>query len=130
MISLCHININSVIKHKNELEARFSKYDIISVNETNLKSKRKFSLMGYNVFRNDRDESNGGGVLLAVKTNIKCREIINKTSNNNEVIAVEIETNRFGSILVSSIYVPPPRQVGFRCFSRTIQLQQQLHNSR
>lgn len=121
MISLCHININSVIKHKNELEARFSKYDIISVNETNLKRKRKFSLMGYNVFRNDRDESNGGGVLLAVKTNIKCREIINKTTNDNEVIAVEIETNRFGSILISSIYVPPRVKLDLDVF-------RELHN--
>ena len=75
MISLCHININSITKHKDELLARFSQYDIISVNETNLKSERKFSLMGYNIFRNDRVGKLGGGVLLAVKQHIKCREV-------------------------------------------------------
>src|SRR5690349_15647338 len=90
MISVCHININSITRHKDELLARFSKYDIISVNETNLKSERKFSLMGYNIFRNDRVGKPGGGVLLAVKQHIKCREILNKTSNKNEIIAIEV----------------------------------------
>jgi len=92
MINVCHININSITKHKNELLARFSKYDIISVNETNLKSERQFSLMGYNIFMNDRVGKDGGGVLLAVKHHIKCREILNKTSHMNELIAIAIET--------------------------------------
>jgi exonuclease III len=111
MISLCHININSITKHKDELLARFSNYDIISVNETNLKSERSFSLLGYNIFRNDRVGQMGGGVLLAVKKHIKCREILNKTTRKNEVIAVEIETKSFKSILISSIYVPPTADI-------------------
>lgn len=111
MISICHVNINSIIKHKDELLARFSKYDIISVNETNLKSERSFSLMGYNIFRNDRVGKAGGGVLLAVKQNIKCREILNGTTSANEVIAVEIETRTFKSIVISSIYLPPTTKI-------------------
>ena len=107
MISLCHININSIIKHKDELLARFSSYDVISVNETNLNSERSITMMGYNIFRNDRVGKSGGGVLLAVKQHIKCREVLNKTSRQNEAIAVEIETKTFKSILISSIYVPP-----------------------
>ncbi len=51
MFSLCHIDINSFTKYKDELVARFSKYGIISVNETNLKSERSFFLMDYNIFR-------------------------------------------------------------------------------
>ena len=116
MISLCHININSITRHKDELLARFSKYDIISVNETNLKSERSFSLVGYNVYRNDRVGKPGGGVLLAVKQHIKCREILNKTTNKNEVIAVEIETQTFQSILISSIYVPPKAKIDLNIF--------------
>jgi len=116
MISVCHINITSISKHKEELLARFSKYDIISVNETNLKSERQFSLMGYNVFRNDRVGKAGGGVLLAVKPHIKCREVLNKTTRNNEVIAVEIETQTFKSILISSIYVPPTAKIDLSIF--------------
>jgi len=111
MIKICHININTITKHKDELLARFSNYDIISVNETNLKRERPFSLMGYNIFRNDRVGKSGGGVLLAVKHHIKCREMLNKTTHNNEVIAVEIETQKFKSILLSSIYVPPTAKI-------------------
>ncbi len=116
MISLCHININSIKKHRDELLARFAKYDIISVNETNLKSEHKFSLAGYNIFRNDRDGKGGGGVLLAVKSNIKCRETLNKTLNQNEVIAVQVETKKFGPILVSSVYIPPTAKIDLNIF--------------
>jgi exonuclease III len=111
MIRICHININSITKHKNELLARFSKFDIISVNETNLKSERPFSLIGYNIFRNDRVGKFGGGVLLAVKQHIKCREILNKTTQKNEIITIQIETQPFKSILISSIYVPPTAKI-------------------
>ena len=116
MISICHVNITSIAKHKDELLARFSKYDIISVNETNLKSEHSFSLMNYNIFRNDRVGKPGGGVLLAVKQHIKCREILSKTSQKNEVIAVEIETQSFKSILISSIYVSPTAKIDLSIF--------------
>ncbi|CAF4691488.1 unnamed protein product, partial [Rotaria socialis] len=116
MISICHVNINSITKHKVELLARFSNYDVISVNETNLKSERPFSLLGYNIFRNDRVGKPGGGVLLAVKEHIKCREIINKTSHKNEIIAVQIETLLYKSILISSIYVAPTAKIDINIF--------------
>ena len=117
MISVCHINITSITKHKEELLARFSNYDVISVNETNLKSERQFALKGYNIYRNDRVGKTGGGVLLAVKHHIKCREILNKTTRKNEAIAVEIETQTFKSILISSIYVPPTAKIDLSIFS-------------
>ena len=116
MISICHINITSITKHKDELLARFSKYDIISVNETNLKSERPFSLKGYNVFRNDRVGKDGGGVLLAVKQHIKCQEIINKTTDKNELIAVQLSMQSYKPILVASIYVPPAVKLSVDAF--------------
>lgn len=115
MISICHININSIKKHKDELLAKFANYDILSVNETNLKCEQSFALSGYNIFRNDRD-GRGGGVLLAVKANIKCRELINKTVNQNEVIAVEVKVNKIGPILVSSVYIPPDSKLDLDVF--------------
>jgi len=107
VISVCHVNINSITKHKDELLARFSKYDIISVDETNLKRERSFSLNGYNIFRNDQQGKPGGEVLLVIKQHIKCREIRNTTDGKNEILAVQIETKSPKSILISSIYVPP-----------------------
>ena len=117
MINVCHININSIKKHKDELLARFSSYDIISVNETNLGRERPFSLQGYNIFRNDRVGRSGGGVLLAVKQHIKCQEILNKTTQKNEIIAVQIETKSLKSILISSIYVPPTAKIDINLFN-------------
>jgi hypothetical protein len=107
MIRLCHINITSIKKYKDELLARFSDQDVISVNETNLEKDTPFFLKGYNIFRNDRVGRSGGGVLLAVKENIKSRVIYNQTIDDNEIVAIEIETKSFGNILIASIYVPP-----------------------
>ncbi|CAF2077925.1 unnamed protein product [Rotaria magnacalcarata] len=92
-VSVCHINITSIVKHKDELLDKFSTYDIISVNETNLKRERPFSLKGYNIYRNDRVGKSGGGVLLAVKDHIKCSEILNESIGDNEIVAIEIHTN-------------------------------------
>ncbi|CAF2785585.1 unnamed protein product [Rotaria sp. Silwood2] len=72
--------------------------------------------MGYNIFRNDRVGKPDGGVLLTVKQHVKCREILNKTSHKNDVIAVEIETQPFKSILISSIYVPPQAKIDLGIF--------------
>ncbi|CAF3360365.1 unnamed protein product [Rotaria socialis] len=65
---------------------------------------------------NDRVGKPGGGVLLAVKEHIKCREIINKTSYKNEIIAVQIETLLYKSILISSIYVAPTAKIDINIF--------------
>ena len=107
LINACHINITSIKKHKDELLARFSQHDIISINETNLRKENHFFIKGYNIFRNDRVEKTGGGVLLAIKDHIKCQELFNKTIDGNEILAVEIETTSFKSILIASIYIPP-----------------------
>ncbi|CAF3093128.1 unnamed protein product [Rotaria sp. Silwood2] len=77
--------------------------------------------MGYNIFRNDRVGKLGGGVLLAVKQHIKCREILNKTTHKNEIIAIQIETQPFKSILITSIYVPPTAKIDINIFH-------ELHN--
>ncbi|CAF3656408.1 unnamed protein product [Rotaria socialis] len=66
--------------------------------------------------KHDRVGKSGGGVLLAVKELIKCREIINKTTHKNEIIAVQIETLLYKSILISSIYVPPTAKIGMNIF--------------
>lgn len=116
MLKLCHINITSIKKYKDELLARFSNYDIISVNETNLEKDTPFDLKGYNVYRNDREGKSGGGVLIAVKENIKCRQTLNKTIDNNEIIAIEIETRTFSTILIASIYVPPSARINPEAF--------------
>ncbi|CAF3672123.1 unnamed protein product [Rotaria socialis] len=122
-ISVCHINITSIVKHKDELLAKFSTYDIISVNETNLKRERPFSLKGYNIFRNDRVGKSGEGVLLAVKDHIKCNEILNETTGENEIVAIEIPTKSlFKSIIIASVYIPPKARICCDIFHKLYKL--------
>ncbi len=83
-----HCNVTSIKKHKDELQARFNEYDILSINETNLKPQQTFSYTGYNIYRNDREQKQGGGVLIAIRSNIKSFEVFNKTIEENEVLAV------------------------------------------
>jgi hypothetical protein len=101
-----HCNVTSIKKHKDEICARFNNFDILSINETNLKTQHHFSLPGYHIFRNDRPDRQGGGVLLAIRNNIKCFEKLNKTTEGNEAVAVQIETP-LGYLLIASIYIPP-----------------------
>ncbi|CAF4171448.1 unnamed protein product [Rotaria magnacalcarata] len=122
-ISVCHINITSIVKHKDELLAKFSTYDIISVNETNLKGERPFSLKGYNIFRNDRVGKSGGGILLAVKDHIKCSEILNETTGENEIVPIEIPAKSlFKSIIIASIYIPPKTRICCDVFHKLYKL--------
>ncbi|CAF4319029.1 unnamed protein product, partial [Rotaria magnacalcarata] len=79
-------------------------------------SERPFSLLGYNIFRNDRVGKPGGEVLLAVKEHIKCGKIINKTTHKNEIIAVQIGTLVYKSTLISSIYVAPTAKIDMNIF--------------
>ncbi|CAF4366345.1 unnamed protein product, partial [Adineta steineri] len=71
----CHANAASAKKYKDEIFNRFGKMDIISINETNLHEKTQFQLPGFNVFRFDRSQKKGGGVLLAIRKEISCYEV-------------------------------------------------------
>jgi ribosomal protein L17 len=116
-----HCNVTSVKKYKDEIFSRFNTFDILSINETNLKPQQFFSFPGYDIFRNDRPVKQGGGVLLAVRNNIKCFEIFNKTIGDNETIAVQIETSR-GYLLVASVYIPPTVKVQHEVFEHIYSL--------
>ena len=107
-IKACHLNITSIRKHKDELLARFAHCHILSINESNLKHQSHFSLQGFNIFRNDRTNKAGGGVLLAFKEHLKTTEILNTTIEGNEIVAVQLESTTIKSFLVASVYVPPP----------------------
>ncbi|CAF2981077.1 unnamed protein product [Rotaria sp. Silwood2] len=110
-----HCNVTSIKKHKDEIMAKFSDCDIISINETNLKPQQLFSLPGYHLYRNDRQNKQGGGVLLSVRNNIKYFEIFNQTIEDNETLAVQIETSN-GFLLVASIYIPPNAKLNHDVF--------------
>jgi exonuclease III len=121
-MKIMHCNVTSIKKHKEELCARFNKFDTLSINETNLKPQHHFSLPRYNIYRNDRPNRQGGGVLLTIRNNIKSYEKLNNTiENNEEAIAVQIETP-VGHLLIASVYIPPNIKLHHELFEQIFNL--------
>ena len=91
-LTFLHLNIQSITQTKAnnlkspQLESLISKDipDIISLNETFLKPKKKFSIEGYKIFRTDRTNTKGGGSALRIINNIKGSEILMKIDILND----------------------------------------------
>ena len=69
-------------------------------------------LNDYNIFRKDRSNRCGGGVLLAIKDQISC---IHRTDleTESEMLALEIYPNPTCSILLEVFYRPPNADESF-----------------
>ena len=84
--------------------------DILALNETFLKSKIKFHLPGYDIYKNDRLVGTKGGVAILVKKGIIVdQEWRNKHFNaitDNEALAIEIELQNGDKIILATIYCP------------------------
>lgn len=78
--------------------------DILFINETFLKTKHKFKLLNFKVYREDRS-SHGGGVLIAVKSSIPHERISKFPTSKMENISIIININR-RPIRFTSVYCP------------------------
>jgi exonuclease III len=59
-MKICHYNINSVLKYKQELLTTFPEVDIFSLNETRLPTPTAhLSFPGYTIYRQDRQDKAG-----------------------------------------------------------------------
>lgn len=84
--------------------------DILVATETHLKPGTNFHLPGYVITRLDRTHSSGGGVLIAVRNNIKCTIQPHYKTTIIEALGVEVATDS-GGILLIAAYCPK------QCFS-------------
>ena len=84
-------------------------YDIVSVCETWLNDSVLDSelLKGYSIFRKDRVERNGGGVLVAVKDPISVKRRFDLEDNSIELVVVELSQINNQSIILYTYYRPP-----------------------
>ncbi|CAF1047742.1 unnamed protein product, partial [Didymodactylos carnosus] len=120
-----YINVNSINKYKDELTTTYNDVDVYSVNETKLNDKMtSFSLTGYNIFRQDRDEK-GGGVLLAIRNKYQVNLIYNGTIENNELVVIELELKQNKTLIVASIYVPPKIKLSIKVLNKIKNLNDQ-----
>ena len=84
-------------------------YDIICVTETWLKDfflDSEILDTGYSIFRRDRAEREGGGVLIAVKDNLDCRRR-SDLETGLEMLCVELNLVCSSKIVISAIYRLP-----------------------
>ena len=86
--------------------------DVLALNETFLKPKIKFHLLGYDKYKNDRLVGNKGGVAILVKKGIivnvnqEWRNDHFNVITDNEALAVEIELQNGDKVILATNYCP------------------------
>uniref|UniRef100_A0A3B3CCL8 Reverse transcriptase domain-containing protein n=1 Tax=Oryzias melastigma TaxID=30732 RepID=A0A3B3CCL8_ORYME len=106
-----HLNIRSVVSKTEQLEHLLteSNLDYLCLSETWLKPSTPqsvFHIEGYNVFRCDRKQGKGGGVMIYVKEKFDCTTIEN-LSDSLECTGITIKLSPEMSFVVIVIYRPP-----------------------
>ena len=109
-LKLAHINIRSCRNKEVEISLflKENDIDILSLNETWLKSNFKLDIPNYTIARRDRLRRQGGGVAILVRNDIKF-DIIDPCSTlntDNEAITILLRNSQ-DSICISTIYIPP-----------------------
>ena len=87
--------------------------DIVAITETWLNDKIKFTALSndYNVFRQDRLAGNGGGVLLALKHNLRYKFVDKFSDYNCECVIVDVQIDNSNFMRYVVVYRPPDTNV-------------------
>lgn len=104
-LKVCHWNANGLECKFDELKDFIleNEIDIMLVNETKFNNRINCCMTGYTCFRKDRNaRTTGGGVLILVKNEIKCKEITLNPSKF-ETVGVELSSG----LIIISAYVTP-----------------------
>ena len=114
-LKIASLNINSIIKHIDELQVLLenSPIDILAINESKIDdtvSDDEIHINGYNIIRNDRNR-NGGGVLMYIRKPISFAERKDLVPDSLEIICVEIKKPYNKSFLVCAWYRPPSTDI-------------------
>lgn len=83
-------------------------HDIILLTETWLKPEEPSYISNYNIVRKDRQDTNGGGLAIAVKTIISFEVLSDffEIKGQIDTLAIKINTNQ-GPIIFATTYVSP-----------------------
>ena len=108
------LNITSLPKHIDELRVFLSElwFDVFAVNETRLHeiiSDDEVRIEGYDIVRRDRPVNgrNGGGVCFYVRSDINFVVRRDLSSNELEILSIEIRKPRTKPFIISTWYRPP-----------------------
>ena len=117
-LKIIHYNCRSIKNKQFELFKYMNKQnvDILCLNETFLNSEdHNFNHINHHtIIRNDRTHKKGGGIAMILKNNIKFNVIQKASNENEEYIAIEIDTPRDkDKLLLISTYVHPNSNTNF-----------------
>jgi hypothetical protein len=102
---ICKMSILQELVYSND-------YDVVSICETWLNDSVMSAeiLTGYNIYRKDRPGRTGGGVLIAVKSDIRSSHRKDLERDNIEFAVVELVKDYNKSVILYTVYLPEPRQ--------------------
>lgn len=102
-------NANGLINKVNELKyfLQDKKIDFACITETHLNSSVKFTIPDYKVIRTDRQNNNGGGVMILIKSTISCYQIILPPTPGIETAAIKFNNNNNLETTLIVAYKPP-----------------------
>ena len=109
-LKLAHVNIRNCRNKEVEISLflKENDIDILSLNETWLKSNFKFDIPNYTIARKDRLRRQGGGLAILVCNDIKLDIIDSCSTLNTNIEAITISLRHSqDSISISTIYIPP-----------------------
>lgn len=108
-IKLFHWNANGITNssHARQLEYLLERENILiaSLNETHLNETHKLFFKNYFIYRNDRQNSRGGGVALIVRRSVKHKLLPISTTQKIENLSIEILINN-RPFIISTAYSP------------------------
>ena len=115
-IKVGHLNVRSLknrIHHTLVKETvLLHKFDIFTISESwldNTVSDTKLDILGYALYRQDRQISKGGGVCVFVKNNIKVSLLpdISAINNGFQQLWLQVQLNKCKSLVLCVAYRPP-----------------------
>ena len=111
LLKIISANVNSV--QSNERRHNVVQWiqkedpDLVLLNETKLKPSHKPKFKNYNMIRNDRISSNGGGVALLIKKRIKYEQItLNTRLEILEIVVAKIRLQSGNNLFIITAYAP------------------------
>lgn len=107
-------NVNGLRGKLNEIQVRAEseKPSVIACQETKISqhvSSNTLEILGYKLFRKDRNEC-GGGVALFVQENLKPQRLTSGIDASLELVAVKCFLNKY-EVIIASTYRPPSQPV-------------------
>ena len=116
-MSFIHLNIRSAKANLKSFEAYLESldysFDCIGLSETwfNESNSDSYNITGYNKIDKKRISSQGGGVSLLLKEDIKFKERTDLCIVNNDVECIFVEALLTKKVLIGVIYRPPNRKI-------------------